>query len=59
MIAHHYLDGFMERFQRGRKALEALLEELESTGRFRVERVANGTNVCRLGWDGPPEPEEL
>jgi threonine aldolase len=59
VISHHYLDGFERRFQLGREAFDEILEELESSGRFAVKRYANGTNVCRLSWEGPPEPNEL
>jgi threonine aldolase len=58
-ISHHYLNGFEARFQPGREAFEALLGELESSERFQVQRIANGTNNCRLRWEGPPEPEDL
>ncbi|HEY8508187.1 MAG TPA: aminotransferase class I/II-fold pyridoxal phosphate-dependent enzyme [Steroidobacteraceae bacterium] len=43
------LPGFQKRLQEAIAVSEAFLQILEADGRVRVERVANGTNVVRLG----------
>lgn len=48
MVALHYLDGFSDRYQVAVRNSEKLFELLEASGRFRIERVPSGTNVCRM-----------
>jgi len=59
VVASHYLDGFLERFQEGMRRFDVLLRALENDGRCRVERVADGTNVAMLKWEGEPSPETV
>jgi threonine aldolase len=47
-VALHYLDGFAERFQRAIGTARALFARLEEHSRFRLERIANGTNIVKL-----------
>jgi threonine aldolase len=47
-VALHYLGGFPERFQRATASARALFAQLEEHPRFRLERIANGTNIVKL-----------
>lgn len=47
-VALHYLDGFVERYQKAVGTARALFARLEKDPRFRVEPVPNGTNIFRL-----------
>src|SRR3954447_3790560 len=54
-VAAHYLDGFGERIQKAVRNGETLIRLLENSGRFKVERVPSGTNLCRIQLgDGRP-----
>lgn len=47
-VALHYLDGFTQRFQKAMDTAKALFTLLEAHPRFRVEPVAQGTNIYKL-----------
>ena len=47
-IAHHYLPGFVDRFRRAVAVSEAWIARLARHDAFSIERVPNGTNLCRL-----------
>jgi threonine aldolase len=47
-VALHYFNGFSERFQKAVATSKALFAQLEKHPRFKVERIANGTNITRL-----------
>jgi threonine aldolase len=46
--ALHYFDGFAERFASAVRVSEDLIRSLAGSDRFRIERVASGTNLFRL-----------
>ena len=47
-VALHYMDGFDARFRSAVEASERLFQQLESGGRFRLERIRPGSNIARL-----------
>ncbi len=47
-VAMHYFEGFAERYRRAVDTSERLFRLLEETGRFRVERIPNGSNIVLL-----------
>ncbi len=47
-VALHYLDGFSERYRAAVQNGEKLFQLLESSGKFRIERVPAGTNIVRV-----------
>ena len=47
-VALHYFDGFAERYRRAVECSQSLCRLLEQSGRFRVERIPNGTNIVPL-----------
>jgi len=51
-VALHYADGFEQRFRTGVETSEAVIRTFEGNARFRVERIANGTNIFRLRVSG-------
>jgi threonine aldolase len=56
-VALHYADGFESRFRSAVAASERLFRQLETSGRFRVERIQPGSNIARLRLPkGDPAP---
>ncbi|HVO98023.1 MAG TPA: beta-eliminating lyase-related protein [Bryobacteraceae bacterium] len=47
-VALHYLEGFSERYRIAVQNGEKLFQLLESSGKFRVERIPSGTNIARV-----------
>jgi threonine aldolase len=47
-IALHYLEGFTERYRVAARNGERLMQLLEASGKFRVDRVPSGTNIAWL-----------
>src|SRR2546426_988572 len=47
-VALHYVDGFDDRFRSAVAASERLFQQLETSGRFRLERIQPGSNLARL-----------
>ncbi len=47
-VALHYIDGFEDRFRSAVASSERLFQQLESSGRFRLERIQPGSNLARL-----------
>jgi threonine aldolase len=47
-VALHYLDGFENRYANAVAASERLFQQLEASGRFRLERIRPGSNLARL-----------
>ena len=47
-IALYHFNGFTERYSTAVRNGEKLLQLLETSGRFRIERVPSGTNIARL-----------
>jgi threonine aldolase len=47
-VALHYMDGFDTRFRNAVDASERLFQQLETSGRFRLERIRPGSNIARL-----------
>jgi threonine aldolase len=47
-VALHYLDGFTKRFKKAIDSADALFAELEKHPPFKVQRIQNGTNICKL-----------
>ena len=47
-VALHYFEGFTERYRRAVETSQRLFRMLEETGRFRVERIPNGSNIVLL-----------
>jgi threonine aldolase len=61
-VALHYLDGFIERFERAAAAAETLFEGLRRLPGWEIRRPAAPTNVTRLrlsGADAAKLPERL
>jgi threonine aldolase len=50
-VALHFLDGFERRFAEAVQRAEVLFGMLNKDGRFRIERVAGGTNIAFLHTD--------
>src|SRR5437868_3529105 len=48
-VALHYFDGFAERYGQAVAASQKVITALHSDSRFKVERVAGGTNIFLLG----------
>ncbi len=47
-VALHYVEGFADRYRRAVDTSERLFRMLEETGRFRIERIPNGSNIVLL-----------
>lgn len=47
-VAAHYLDGFVPRFRKAVAAADTFFAELAAKPGFRVERIQNGSNICKL-----------
>jgi len=47
-VALHYVDGFGNRYASAVAASERLFQQLDASGRFRLERVQPGSNITRL-----------
>ncbi|HXA50850.1 MAG TPA: beta-eliminating lyase-related protein [Candidatus Acidoferrum sp.] len=47
-VAHHYLEGFEQRFRTGVETSERVIAELSHDANFQIERVPSGTNIFRL-----------
>ncbi len=47
-VALHFLDGFVDRFRAGVQTSEAFIQELDSRGGVKAQRIAQGTNLFRL-----------
>jgi len=47
-VALHYIDGFEDRFRGAVASSERLFQQLEASGRFRLERIQPGSNLARL-----------
>ncbi len=47
-IALHHLEGFSERYQTAVRNGEKLIQSMEASGKFRVERVPSGSNIARF-----------
>jgi threonine aldolase len=47
-VALHYVDGFDDRYAGAVAASERLFQQLEASGRFRLERIQPGSNLVRL-----------
>ena len=48
VIAHHYLSGFTDRFRTAVEMSEAWIDRIAHHDAFEVERIPQGTNLCRL-----------
>lgn len=48
LVAGHFLDGMAERWVRVKAMAEPVWERLEASGRFRIERVVDGSNIAKL-----------
>lgn len=59
LIALHFLDGFAQRYETAVQNSNKLFELLAATGKFQIERVKSGTNVCRLRRAGGGSLEEF
>jgi threonine aldolase len=53
LVAHHYFDGFGERYARAVKVSEEWIAKLRQNDRFTIERMPLGTNLFRLQVRGP------
>jgi threonine aldolase len=51
-VAHHYFEGFPERFAKAVSTSEKVMAALQSDSRFEVTRIPGGTNIFRLGTKG-------
>jgi threonine aldolase len=48
----HFMDGFVERYQRAVDSTEQLWRKLDQHPKFRVERIPNGSNIIALHVKG-------
>jgi len=48
LVAHHYFNGFGERYKRAVTASEEWIAKLQRNDRFSIERIPLGTNLFRL-----------
>jgi threonine aldolase len=48
VVAHHFIEGFEQRFRLAADNAEKVMSLLSSEGHFTFERVPNGTNVFRM-----------
>lgn len=55
-VAHHYMNGFEQRFRAAVDVSEQVIQMLASDGHFQVERIPNGTNIFRFRVDGVNAP---
>ena len=51
-VALHYFGGFTERYQTAVRNGETLMRALETTGKFKIERVKNGSNIATVHYAG-------
>ena len=52
LVAQHYMDGFDARLKSAVTIAEAFYAAIAKHPRVKVERIANGTNLTRLTFDG-------
>ena len=55
-VALHFQDGFEQRFREAADVSERVIAILSKDGNFGIERVANGTNLCRMRVFGVNAP---
>lgn len=48
LVAGHFLDGMAERWVGVKAMAEPVWERLDASGRFRIERVVDGSNIAKL-----------
>jgi threonine aldolase len=52
VVADHFLDGMAARWAKAKAMWEPALRKLEASGRFKIERIPDGSNIAKLRLAG-------